>query len=679
MTAAVAVGGWTVSGETLLIGALTGLTYAVLAAGLVLVYRATRVINFAHGEMGAFGAAILAKLVIDEHWNWWVAFALVLLIGGALGAAIELGVVRRLFRAPRLVLLVATIGVSQLIFVGELLLPGVRRNARYPSPLHSTIRYGSLVLTSEHFMVIAMVPAAVAGLIVFLARTPWGIAIRASAENADRAELAGISTKRISTLVWVLAGVLSTLTAVLINPIRGTIVGLPAPALGPGLLLRALAAALVGRLTSVPLALAGGIGIGVIEAIIFANSTKPGTADMVMFVIVLVLVLLQRSRESDEGGWSLTAKPAAVPERVRELWWVRRMGVGVPVVAVVAAVLLPLIVTSPARNFLFASVALFAIIGLSVTVLTGWAGQLSLGQYAFVGLGSMVTAALVNRGMSFQVAIAYATVAGVLAALLIGFPALRVRGVYLAITTLGFAVAARGWIFGQHVLIGKGTVVFVPRGRVLGIDVHSERTYYYLCLAVLTACAVAISRLRRTGVGRRIVAVRDNETAAAAFTVSPTVAKLTAFAVSGALAALAGALLAGLRVQFGADTFDPSVSLQVVAMVVIGGLGSVTGAVLGAIYVAGLPALFTNSTPSSTRLRRDFHPSPAGAPQRRPPHPESTSAPPPRRAGRGRSPCRRRASPSASVAGSPSTGSASPCRPARSSASLVPTVPASRR
>jgi branched-subunit amino acid ABC-type transport system permease component len=166
-------------------------------------------------------------------------------------------------------------------------------------------------------MVIAMVPAAIAGLVVFLARTPWGIAVRASAENADRAELAGISTKRISTLVWVLAGVLSTLTAVLINPLRGTIVGLPAPALGPGLLLRALAAALVGGLNSVPLALAGGVGIGVIEAIIFANSAKPGTADMVMFAIVLVLVLVQRSRRADEGGWSLTAKPAALPERLR--------------------------------------------------------------------------------------------------------------------------------------------------------------------------------------------------------------------------------------------------------------------------------------------------------------------------------------------------------------------------
>src|SRR5207302_5174730 len=118
------VHGWSVTPGTIVTGALTGLAYAVLAAGLVLVYRATGVINFAHGEIGAFGAAVLAKLALDEHWNFFLALALVLVIGGVLGGAIELGVVRRLFKAPRLVLLVATIGVSELVFVGELVLPG---------------------------------------------------------------------------------------------------------------------------------------------------------------------------------------------------------------------------------------------------------------------------------------------------------------------------------------------------------------------------------------------------------------------------------------------------------------------------------------------------------------------------------------------------------------------------
>src|SRR5687768_16373873 len=117
--------GWSIQTETLVIGALTGLTYAVLGAGLVLVYRATKVINFAYGEIGAFGAAVLAKLVLDYQWNFFLALAGVLAVSGLLGAANELGVVRRLFKAPRLILLVATIGVSQLLFVLQLVLPGV--------------------------------------------------------------------------------------------------------------------------------------------------------------------------------------------------------------------------------------------------------------------------------------------------------------------------------------------------------------------------------------------------------------------------------------------------------------------------------------------------------------------------------------------------------------------------
>ena len=597
---AVHIAGWDISLEVVIIGLLTGLTYAVLAAGLVLVYRATRVINFAHGEIGAFGAAVLAKLVVDEHWNFFLALALVLVIGGVVGAAVELGIVRRLFKSPRVIVMVATIGVSQLALVAQLLLPDIDHPGRFPSPIDRNLRIGSLVLSSEHFMIIAFVPACIVGLVLFLNRTPYGIAIRASAVNPDRAELAGISTKRVSTLVWVIAGVLSTLTAVLINPVRGHIlgiVGLPSQALGPSLLLRALAAGLFGGLTSVGWALAGGVAIGIVEAILFVNVSSPGAVDALLFVLVLVLVFVRANRDaSDEGGWSLTPRVAAIPERLRELWWVRRLGVLTGGVALAAAIALPLVVTSASRNFSFSRVLVFAIVGLSVTILSGWAGQLSLGQYAFVGLGAMTTTALVNRGMSFPVAVGYATVAGVFVALAVGFPALRVRGVFLAVTTLGFAVAASNWLFNIDLLSNGRGVLILPRDKLFGVlDLRSERTYYYLCLAVLVVCTVMVARLRTTGIGRSMIAVRDNEASSASFAVSPAVAKLTAFALAGGFAALAGGLLAGLDIEVGVNTFGPQVSLQVIAMVVIGGLGSVPGAILGALYVVGLPALFKDS------------------------------------------------------------------------------------
>ncbi len=475
----VSAAGFDISAQTLVTGALTGLGYAVLAAGLVLVYRATRVINFAQGQMGAFGAALLAKFVLDWHWNFFLALAAVLVVGGALGAVIELGVVRRLFNAPRLILLVATIGVSQLILVLELVLPDVtNKGEKYPTPIHHSYDVAGVHLGGEHILLVAVVPVVILALGFFINRTWYGVAIRASAENSDRAELVGISTKRISTIVWVIAGILSTLTAVLLDPVRGTVVGVPDAALGPGLLLRALAAALVGGSTSLPLALAGGVGIGIVEAICFANFADPGTIDLVLFLAVLVLVFIRgRGRSDESASWSLTPKVRAIPERLRNIWWVRQLNPLTGVFAFALAALLPVIFSSSARSYLFSTMLLFALVGLSVSILTGWAGQLSLGQFAFVGLGAMLAGALHARGMGFGAAVAFATVGGIVAALLIGFPALRVRGLFLAVTTLAFAVAARSWIFVQPTLSGGGTVQFLPRGKAFGIDLPpSART-----------------------------------------------------------------------------------------------------------------------------------------------------------------------------------------------------------
>ncbi|MGH2726137.1 MAG: branched-chain amino acid ABC transporter permease, partial [Actinomycetota bacterium] len=292
--------------------------------------------------------------------------------------------------------------------------------------------------------------------------------------------------------------------------------------------------------------------------------------------------------------WSLAPQVKAIPQKLRALVWVRRGPTIIAVAALGIAVLLPMLINA-SQTFLMSRMLIFAIIALSITVLTGWAGQLSLGHFAFVGLGALGAAALVRRGVPFGVAVVYGTAAGVFAAVLIGTPALRIRGLLLAVTTLGFAVAARSWIFTQELFIGEGTVATVPRPTWGPFDFFPQRTYYYLCLIALVVTVFAVLRLRRSGIGRSLIAVRENEPGAAAFSVSPARAKLTAFAVSGGLAALAGALLAGLMVQFGAEFFEPDESLRVVAMTIIGGLGSVAGSLLGAVYVIGVPALFNNA------------------------------------------------------------------------------------
>jgi ABC-type branched-subunit amino acid transport system ATPase component/ABC-type branched-subunit amino acid transport system permease subunit len=587
----------TLSPEILAIGAITGLIYALLAAGLVLVYRSTGIINFAYGELGALCAAVLAKLV-DLGWPFWPALAVVVLLGAALGGVIELVIVRRLSGSPRLVLLVATIGVGQLLFLAQLLLPLKTSSTTYPSPFGREVLIGDFLMSGKHFMVLAVVPAVVAMLGIFLTRTPYGIAIRASAENVDAARLAGISPRRVSTLVWVLSGGLAALTVVMFNPVRGVLSGIPTEALGPGLLLRALAAALIGRLVSLPMALAGGLGVGLVEALLVVNVANKGAADAVLFLLVLGLLLF-RSRRGDlgavVGGFVPTPRPKPVPAVLVDHPLVRRLpqlALGVPLAVAIA---LPFLFSGSDQVFLLSRVLLFALAAISVTMLIGWAGQLTLGHFAFVGLGSMVTGALVARGVPFFAAVGYAVFAGLLAGFVVGAPALRLKGLFLAITTLAFAIASSSWLFPSETLRGPSSALTVPRAHLFGLSLAPQRTYYFLCLAVLVVVGVAVAHLRRTGFGRSVIAVRDNEDRSSSLTVSPAFVKLATFALSASIAALAGGLLAGLRVSFGASAFGPQLSLQMVSLVIIGGLGSVSGSVIGAVYVVGLPALLGDS------------------------------------------------------------------------------------
>ena len=326
-------------------------------------------------------------------------------------------------------------------------------------------------MSGKHFLVLAVVPAVVVMLGLFLTRTPYGIAIRAAAENSDAARLAGISPGRVSTVVWVLSGGLAALTVTMFNPVRGVLAGVPAEALGPGLLLRALAAALIGRLVSLPMALAGGLGVGIIEALLVVNVKNKGAADAVLFMLVLGLLLV-RSRGGDRGtlvgGFVPTPRPKPVPAVLENHPLIKRLpqlALGVPLAAAIA---LPYVFSGSDQVFLLSKVLIYALAAISVTVLVGWAGQLSLGHFAFVGLGSMVTGALVARGVPFFAAVGYSVVAGMLAGFVVGAPALRLKGLFLAITTLAFAIAASSWLFPSETLRGPSSSLTVPRAHCSG-------------------------------------------------------------------------------------------------------------------------------------------------------------------------------------------------------------------
>jgi ABC-type branched-subunit amino acid transport system ATPase component/ABC-type branched-subunit amino acid transport system permease subunit len=581
-------------------GVVQGLAIAVIAVGVVLVYRATRIINFAVGNMGVVGAVTLSLLVLQYSVPFWAALAIALLIGLVFGAAVEMTVIRRLKNAPRVVVLVSTIGIAGLAQAIAIKIPQpADASAHFPTAFNGTWTIAGVNVRGADLDVLILVPVTIIMLTWFLDRTTIGKTVKACAANAQLARLCAISPKLVSTMVWALAAGLSTLSVVLIAGESSTASGLAT--LGPQTLSEALAAAVIARMRSFSVTVLAAVAIGVIQSVLTYNFlATPGITDLLLFIAVFVAVIYAKREGEDSQVFAFSPRGHPIPERLRPVWWVRNIDKGGILLLGLLAVILPFAVTEPSRQQLYTAVLAFAICASSLTVLTGWLGQLSLGQMAFAGLAALFAARLVTEGVPFWVAIAASTVASALLALGIGIGSLRVRGLYLAVVTFVFALTAQQYFYFLPFFSSDspdGANVPFPPGRLWFISFPGQRAYYYVVLAVLAVVILVLSRFRDSGVGRTIRAVRDNESAAAAYTVPTVRVKLQAFSLAGALAGLGGALLAGAfaNIAFTENFFLVNDSLNLVAMVVIGGMGSVSGAVIGAIFVIGIPAFAPNN------------------------------------------------------------------------------------
>jgi ABC-type branched-subunit amino acid transport system ATPase component/ABC-type branched-subunit amino acid transport system permease subunit len=602
-------------------GVVGGLITALVAMGIVLVYRSSRVINFAVGSIGIPATSLFAVMVGVHHWPYWPSLFAALALGTLTGVLVELAVIRRLFKSPRVIVLVATIGVAQLCEAISLALPAYRTGSlqtQFPVPFSGTWYPGlGIEVSASQLLVLIVVPVITVGLWWVLGHTAFGDAVRAAASNSDLARMTGINPKMVSTGVWAIAGFLGTV-AILLTATDQTSADLVH--IGPDTLLRGMAAALIGGMVSFPRAAVGAVAIGILDRVLFFNYTaETGLVQFVLFLVVLVLVARVSRNDTGSADESFQFAPriTAVPERLRSIWWVKRMPQLVAGLSLLAAVILPLLSDKSERHQTWATILAFALCAISVVVLTGWGGQLSLGQMAFAGLGALTAASLI-RGMQFDIgwrgtrfldggipsiSFPWALILGAafasLVAVIVGIGALRVRGLLLAISTLAFAIAAQAYIFNRPIFTAGSTTIEIPRTDLGPLELtHRNRAYYYFVLFVLVLVLVLVSHLKRTGIGRMIVGVRENELGAAAMTISPARAKLTAFALGGFIAGLGGVLLGAVNLTFGPSErfFLVEDSLRLIAIVVIGGLGSLSGAVVGALWVIGLPAFWPDNT-----------------------------------------------------------------------------------
>jgi ABC-type branched-subunit amino acid transport system permease subunit len=584
--------GLEISTFDLIRGGLTGVTYGLLALGLVLIYKSSRVLNFAHGQLGVIASILLAKLVNDIGIPYWVTLPVVLLVAVGVGAGSEL-LLRRLFTRPRLLLMVATIGLSQVLFVLGLwpALQPEKNATRFPIPIHVKWHVGNYVVTGADVTVLVFAPLLALGLALFFQLTPYGLAVRAAAENAESARLGGIWVRRTSTIAWMIAGLLSAFTAILSGPYKPNEYTL---ALGPFLVVRALTAGLLSGMSDLRIAFLAGIGVGVVEQVAASNAPfdNPGVVELVMFGLLLLALMLRGRalrttlRTEERSSWQQGAAT-----RLRTLATDRRRVGQAGTLLTALLLLLAPAVLSYSRAFLFSRIFIYAVLALSLTLLSGWAGQLSLGHFGLAAVGAVVAARA--PGLPLPVVLLIGGAVAAVVSLVVGLPALRIKGLYLALTTLAFAVLVSTYLLKEPSFgLPEPANQVVPYPRLFGIDFAAGKSFYYLCLAVLVLAIVTVSNLRRSAVGRALIAVRDNEAGAAAAGVRIVPTKLTAFAISGFLAGIAGVLFAWATHRFTVDYFDAYESIVVVSMVVIGGIGSVRGALLGATYLLGLPALF---------------------------------------------------------------------------------------
>ncbi|HET9732738.1 MAG TPA: ABC transporter permease [Acidimicrobiales bacterium] len=586
-----------------LLGVVYGSLYALVAIGIVLVYRGSRVINFAQAEFGVIAAVLAIELVVQYHLNWFLAMAVGIVSAILLGVIINGVIIRRFRRSSRLILTVATIGLAQLLNGLAALIPlefcnpannpnclTAANNQTFNTPLHAHFTLYPVIFSGNDIVALGGAAIMVIGLAAFLRYSRYGVAIRAAADNGDRATLLGIPVPRLETIVWCLAAVLSAMAILLRVPVLGFSGFQTVSGGGTDILLRTLAAAVIGRMENLPRTAAAAIGIGVFESLATWTFSNTVFVDATLVLVIGAALLLQRGKyvrvsESDNTTWRSIAEIRPIPRalaRLPEVVWSIRGG---RVLLVVAAALIPAILTT-SQTYLMAAILIYCIVGLSLLVLTGWTGQISLGQFGLAGFGGATAAMLsVHHGYNYLLATAAAVVVGALAALVIGLPALRIQGPFLAVTTLAFGVSVSSYFLSPQYLTWFVTAQ-VPRPTVFGHHVlDSDKGIYYLCLLSFLAVLLGVRSLRRSRTGRSLIAVRDNEPAARAATLDTTRIKLTAFIVSGAIAGFAGALFVIHQRGVNQGSFSADINIALFSMVVIGGLGSLPGVVLGAIYV----------------------------------------------------------------------------------------------
>ena len=597
----------------LLPGIPYGCAYALMAAGLVLTYRSSGVFNLAFGAQ-AYVSAVIFSIALHDGWPGWAGFVVAVLVASpALGLAME----RLLFRYTRtagpLVKLVPALGL--LIAIPSVTQMVIGIGTRLPSPLvlepwKVYFRLGATPVSGEELSTTVVTVAVVGAFAAMLRSSGLGLRMRAVVESPRMAELSGVRSDRTSATAWVLSSMFAGLAGVLLAPTFTTLSASNFTAL----LVAAIAAAAIGGFESLPLALLGAIGLGIAQQLLAGylpsgSILSSGLRPAFPFVVLAIALVARRSlrRAATRDPLASCDPPAAAfraPTRMTQVAVGSRA-----FTAVVAGMLVAttLVLVPGNWEFVFTLGVVLSIIFLSITLLTGMGGQISLGQAAFAGAGAFTAGQLALHSVPVLAGI---LLAGVLAAALgavVALPALRLGGIAVGLLTLSFALLATNVLF-LYPWSGNGaTGLTVPRPVLGPVSFAGNGMFFWLALVFLVVLAGAVKLLQWGTTGQELAALRGSERGSAAIGIDVRRLRVVAFTLSAAIAGIGGALYASLEQSVSVNDFNYQFSLVYVVVVAAVGVYSVAGAIeAGVLYAVLMQLMSTLSARFSSLLALVF-------------------------------------------------------------------------
>jgi branched-subunit amino acid ABC-type transport system permease component len=551
-----------------------GAVYILLAQGVVAVYRGSGIINFAHGALAMVAGHLFTSLCGTHGWPTVPAGVAAVATAGALAAATQLFVLRRLTTASPLTRTVSTLGVFITLQSAALVVWGpdtVFTPAVLPQ---GRLTVSDVSIGVDRLWMLGIAVALTAAMWGIGRYTRFGLATAATAESEETVAAAGWSPNLLALSNFALGGMLAGLAGVLVAPIAGIQAGVTSL-----LVLPALAVALLGGFSSFVGTAVAGLALGIAESVMGNHVTTQGATKSLPFAVIVVVLMVRGQ---------------ALPLRAYIFDRLPRLGSGVlrPRVALLLfAATTALVLFAFPIQWVEASTVGFAWMSvlLSIVVLTGYCGQLSLGQFALAGIAAWSAGRLVDgQGWPFGLALVAGVIVAGVVGLVFAVPALRTRGANLGVVTMGLGLSLYLMVFTNPRFTGGSRGTRVEPISLFGIDVdpllHPER-YAVMALGFSTVCCFVVARLRHTDAGRAMIATRSNERAAAALGFSVLQTKMLAFALSAVVAGVGGVLLAFRSRTIGLGAFDPFSSVLAVAYAVIGGVGATAGAVIGALLV----------------------------------------------------------------------------------------------